>query len=1045
MKNPSYALIFLLCVSAFSEGVLGEKILYDGLTLSSSQLLDPFPAKPTFQLNTKEGLSLYLSSTGAICEVQVKGKRYGRKGDWLSGFFVRDVIRNSICKLRGNLSRLKNGTIQQTAELKEASLIFKAVYEAHPDFIKLKGSIRDISGKDRAITLYFALPIEAIGWLWWDDIVEKRSIKEGKEYINAEENCPFGANGKHSRYPLATISTEDKSLTIAIPMDKPVVHRLFYNPQTKQFIIAFDFALVKDTLKFPSHADFEFLIYTSDPRWGFRSALEKYYSLYPSFFVKRTKKEGGWYVWGNMKDTPEAAEAGFMFHWGPSGPEAVKYDNEKGFYSLQYNEIEFYQLSLGDFKENSSYNDAIERLMKSAEGDKATLDILDKLSYTGGSGFFGQMPRKEYFRQISKAVLKSALYDENGKTICMIGNFPWIGNSGWGAIFPCNLDPDIPDGYGRFDMDVSYKSAFELYKKQGARLDGFALDSYGGYGDDKRINFRREHFPYVDFPLTFSFKEKRPVIIQYFSLIEWTKALAERYHPQGLLLMANCAWGHAPAFLTFAAPYLDVFGAEAPYHPDPRFIRSIAYHKSCTDLPYSPRPEWEVKFHLLYGIFPGHGNDLNLLKKYNPYLQILAKAGWEPVPYAYSDNEKILMERFGKGKTVYLSIHNPADEAQSCYLFVEIDKLGLKNIKASNLLTGETLRVLPSGKKARIQINISPKDTFVIKIDEVKEMKPAYLERYKYPRLILMPTGKKGDFDSELVDCFKMVLDYDKGVGELYQKDGYYYAVYTGFDGESYRCGLLRSKDLLSWEKLGLILDTGKEREFDYGSAGGGIAFKWKNKFYLVYTGYPFKGYENGPGKIGLAVSTDLIHWKKLGVILEPEKEFKWEAGGLYQPFPLIYNGKFYLFYNAKNEEENWIEQTGLAISELKEPFKFIKYPNNPVLPVGDTGSWDSRFSSDPWVIRIGGKWHMFYYGFNGVHAQDGVAFSDDLIKWNKSPFNPILEVGEAGSYDGIHAHKPCVVFKGGVYYHFYCAVGSKGRCIALATSVPLVQENEIH
>jgi len=178
---------------------------------------------------------------------------------------------------------------------------------------------------------------------------------------------------------------------------------------------------------------------------------------------------------------------------------------------------------------------------------------------------------------------------------------------------------------------------------------------------------------------------------------------------------------------------------------------------------------------------------------------------------------------------------------------------------------------------------------------------------------------------------------------------------------------------------------------------------------------------------------------------LEPEKAYEWEAGGLYQPFPLIYNGKFYLFYNAKNEEENWIEQTGLAISESKEPFKFAKYPNNPVLPVGDVGSWDSRFASDPWVIRIGGKWHLFYYGFNGVHAQDGVAISDELIRWSKSPFNPILEVGEAGSYDEVHSHKPCVVFKGGVYYHFYCAVGSKGRCIALATSIPLVQEDEIH
>lgn len=318
-----------------------------------------------------------------------------------------------------------------------------------------------------------------------------------------------------------------------------------------------------------------------------------------------------------------------------------------------------------------------------------------------------------------------------------------------------------------------------------------------------------------------------------------------------------------------------------------------------------------------------------------------------------------------------------------------------------------------------------------------RETKPPFLQRFKYPQLILEPTGRKGDFDSELVDCFKIVLDYDKGIGEPYRKDGYYYAVYTGYDGESYRCGLLRSKDLLHWEKLGMILDIGKEGDFDAGSAGGGIVIKWRGRFYMFYTGYPYKGYENGPGKIGLAVSDDLHNWRKLGIILEPERQYPWEAGGLYQPFPLYYRGKFYLFYNAKNEEADWTEQTGVAIAKDGNLRQWKKHENNPVLPVGPKGSWDSKFASDPWVIRMEGKWCMFYYGFDGVHAQDGVAMGMDLINWEKSPFNPILPYGEKGSYDEVHAHKPCVIFKEGIYYHFYTAVGSKGRCIALATSIP--------
>lgn len=1041
MKNLPIYFSLLLCIS---YGLTDEKIIFDWQSFSSQQLRKPSLISHNWESATTDGLRLIFSGDGEVMEVKEKGKTYGRKTDFLTGFFIHDVKRNNIYPLKGKMERVSVSKLAQEAKLEDALVKFKAIYESHPLYISIKGSISDISGEDRAITLYFALPIWANGWTWWDDIATKRRIEERSEYIFAEENCPFGANGKHSRYPLAVISRRDRAIALAIPMDKPVVHRFAYNPFTQHFYIAYDFALVKDTAKFPSRADFEFIIYTSDPQEGFRSALKKYYEIFPSFFVKRVKREGGWYVWGNMKDTPDAKEAGFMFHWGPGGVEAVRYDNEIGFYALQYIECALYQQSLGDWGEAPSYEEAIKRLVKAGKGDEKTLEILDKLVYTGGSGFFGQMPRKDYFKAVSRAVLNSTVWNEEEKIVCLIGNFPWIGDSGWGAIFPCNLDPDIPDGYGRFDTNVSLKSAFHLFGRNNVHLDGIALDSYGGYGDDKRMNYRREHFKYADFPLTFSLKERRPVILQYFSIIEWTRNLAGTAHNKGLLLMANCAWGHAPAFLTFSAPYLDIFGAEAPYHPDPRFIRTIAYHKPCTDLPYAPRPEREVKYHLLYGIFPGHGNDLNLMKKYNFALQTIAKAGWEPITYAYADKESIQVERFGEGKEIYFSLHNPSEEPLSFHLIVEIGKLGLKNVQVTDLLTGERLKFKEDSQLLRIPLNLTGKDTTTIKIEEVKQMKPLYLERFKYHRLILEPTGKPGDYDSEMVDCFKIVLDYDKGIGELYQSGGYYYAVYTGFDGASYRCGLLRSKDLLNWEKLGMVLDIGREGEFDGGSAGGGVAFKWRSMFYMIYTGYPFKGYENGPGKIGLAVSSDLLHWRKFGIILEPEKRFDWEAGGLYQPFPLINKGRFYLFYNAKNNEAEWIEQTGVAFSNDPEFLRWEKYEENPILPVGPPGSWDSRFASDPWVIRIGDKWHMFYYGFDGVHAQDGLAISKNLLKWDKSPFNPILEYGEPGSYDEVHAHKPCVVFKGGIYYHFYTAVGSKGRCIALATSVPLVQEEEI-
>lgn len=64
-----------------------------------------------------------------------------------------------------------------------------------------------------------------------------------------------------------------------------------------------------------------------------------------------------------------------------------------------------------------------------------------------------------------------------------------------------------------------------------------------------------------------------------------------------------------------------------------------------------------------------------------------------------------------------------------------------------------------------------------------------------------------------------------------------------------------------------------------------------------------------------------------------------------------------------------------------------------------------------------------FYFGFDGVHAQEGFAVSKDLIHWEKAE-KPILPYGEErGAYDSRHAHKASVIAVNGVLYHFYCGV----------------------
>jgi predicted GH43/DUF377 family glycosyl hydrolase len=311
---------------------------------------------------------------------------------------------------------------------------------------------------------------------------------------------------------------------------------------------------------------------------------------------------------------------------------------------------------------------------------------------------------------------------------------------------------------------------------------------------------------------------------------------------------------------------------------------------------------------------------------------------------------------------------------------------------------------------------------------------PAHLRRHKLAQPVLRPTHRPGDFDRDMVDC-PQVLPW----GEAWLMQ------YTGFDGERYHIGIAESDDLIHWERRGMILDAGAEGEWDHGSAGGGWLIRADGWWYLFYCGFPMPGYEVGPGQTGRAPpgpprGRDIRHLEKLAQapVLRPTPGEEWDSGGIYKAAVYRIEDRYWMFYNAKDKGDPWVEQTGLATST--DLLHWEKHRGNPILKVGPPGSWDSRFASDPVLCTIEGAWHLFYYGFDGRHASDGVALSSDgsLVSWQKSAANPILSPGPPGSYDSVHAHKPFVLEHEGVYYHYYCAVSETERTIALATSKPL-------
>ncbi|MEI7025560.1 hypothetical protein [Paenibacillus sp. y28] len=298
-----------------------------------------------------------------------------------------------------------------------------------------------------------------------------------------------------------------------------------------------------------------------------------------------------------------------------------------------------------------------------------------------------------------------------------------------------------------------------------------------------------------------------------------------------------------------------------------------------------------------------------------------------------------------------------------------------------------------------------------------------YVTPYKYGKPVLVGSGAPGSFDEHAVDC-----------PFVFQHQGQFYMMYVGFDGIGYQTALATSRDLLHWEHLAVILRRNEGGGWDSKNIAGTwimkenrlaappVLQKWNGKYWLVYHAYPEFGYEEGSAKIGLAWTEDenLLEWHRMAdPILVPEDGADWEKGGLYKECLIQHEDTFYLFYNAKNKNKGrWTEQTGVAFS--KDLLQWERYANNPVLPVTPDG-WDSGFASDPCVLRNNDEWVMYYFGFNFKHAQEGLALSKDLLNWEKYP-DPIIRVGEEGSIDSIFAHKPSVITHEGVLYHFYCS-----------------------
>lgn len=415
----------LLTVYGLFRGLHTGTVWFDDFSLSiikASQYFDGFPVQSISweSSETKQIISLKTSDGFTLLFDKSTGELIGEKNR-RGGFYLRDVANNSDFHQPVGKIESKDGNFYWEAVDKDLNLKLYATYSVKQiesgmskgrGYIRVDGVVEDLSKHDRAVSVYFSLPIDAEGWIWSNDVRSEEMIKSNKSYIKAI-SFDIGANGMMSWYPLACISSNAEGLTIAVPLDTPRLYRIAYNSYDKEFYIVFDFALVPDTDKFPSKADFHFIIYRMDPNWRFRAALQTYYDIFPEFFIKQVKKEGIWMPFTDIATIPNFEDFYFAFQEGAQNP---SFDDEHDIYSFIYIEPFSHWLSMPS------------GVPRTYDGIMSTL----KEDLKGKRGL--------HTKNMAIATFTSGAYGPDGKLDFSIRKTPWCD----GALLFLNPDPEIP-------------------------------------------------------------------------------------------------------------------------------------------------------------------------------------------------------------------------------------------------------------------------------------------------------------------------------------------------------------------------------------------------------------------------------------------------------------------------------------------------------------------------------------------------------------------------------------------------------------------------
>jgi predicted GH43/DUF377 family glycosyl hydrolase len=217
--------------------------------------------------------------------------------------------------------------------------------------------------------------------------------------------------------------------------------------------------------------------------------------------------------------------------------------------------------------------------------------------------------------------------------------------------------------------------------------------------------------------------------------------------------------------------------------------------------------------------------------------------------------------------------------------------------------------------------------------------------------------------------------EYEKGGGvedpRLIELGGRFYLTYTGYNRKDAQLCLAESMDLIHWKRLGVILPAyqGKWNR-GWTKSGAIVSERIAGKYWMYWLGTA----ADKTDQMGISSSSDLLHWtEELDAPVLPRRPGKFDSRVVEPgPPPLLTSQGIVLIYNGADDK--LVYRTGIAVFDRNDPRKVLYRSDEPVF--GPEKEWE-KVGQVPNVVFVEGmakrgKEWLFYYG--GADKFVGVA-----------------------------------------------------------------------